>query len=310
MEKIYVSGHKVPDTDSICSAIAYAQFLKDSGQYDAQAIRLGEISRESQFVLDTLEVAAPPLVEALEAGTAIALVDHNERGQAIDGIEELDIRQVVDHHRIANFETKGPVFYRAEPVGCTATIVSKLYRERGLTPDETTAGLLTSAILSDTLYFRSPTTTQEDREALDYVSKLAGLNVDDYADRLFKAGTSLEGMSAQELISADAKEFNIDGKLARVAQVMTADLASVEPVLPELMEAMDEVRKETGAQTFVLMVTDIFQETSKVLVSGDYVAGLASAFESPLEGSSFMAPGLLSRKKQMIPKLTDTITGK
>lgn len=238
----------------------------------------------------------------------LVLVDHNEKTQSIGDIDEAEIIEIVDHHRVANVSTFGPIFFRNEPVGSTSTIVSKMFFEHGIRPSKETAGLLCAAIISDTLLFRSPTSTQVDAWVLERMAKIAGIDVEAFALDMFKAGTSIEGKSPQELLEQDVKEFAIEGETIRVAQVFTMDMEYLESVKSELISAMDKVIKENGENTFVLMLTDIFNETSKVIVTGDFTEEIAEAFEKPLVDNSFEEPGLLSRKKQMIPKLNFAIS--
>ena len=238
----------------------------------------------------------------------LILVDHNEKTQSIGDIEDAEIIEIVDHHRVANVSTFGPIFFRNEPVGSTSTIVSKMFFEHGIRPSRETAGILCAAIISDTLLFRSPTSTQVDAWVLERMAKIAGIDVEAFALDMFKAGTSIEGKTPQELLEQDVKAFSIEGETIRVAQVFTMDMEYLESVKKELITAMNKVIKENGENTFVLMLTDIFNETSKVLVAGDFTEEIAAAFDKPLVDNSFEEPGLLSRKKQMIPKLNFAIS--
>lgn len=238
----------------------------------------------------------------------LILVDHNEKTQSIGDIEDAEIIEIVDHHRVANVSTFGPIFFRNEPVGSTSTIVSKMFFEHGIRPSRETAGILCAAIISDTLLFRSPTSTQVDAWVLERMAKIAGIDVEVFALDMFKAGTSIEGKTPQELLEQDVKAFSIEGETIRVAQVFTMDMEYLESVKKELITAMNKVIKENGENTFVLMLTDIFNETSIVLVAGDFTEEIAAAFDKPLVDNSFEEPGLLSRKKQMIPKLNFAIS--
>ena len=238
----------------------------------------------------------------------LILVDHNEKTQSIGDIEDAEIIEIVDHHRVANVSTFGPIFFRNEPVGSTSTIVSKMFFEHGIRPSRETAGILCAAIISDTLLFRSPTSTQVDAWVLERMAKIAGIDVEAFALDMFKAGTSIEGKTPQELLEQDVKAFSIEGETIRVAQVFTMDMEYLESVKKELITAMNKVIKENGENTFVLMLTDIFNETSIVIVAGDFTEEIAAAFDKPLVDNSFEEPGLLSRKKQMIPKLNFAIS--
>lgn len=237
----------------------------------------------------------------------LILVDHNERNQSIDDIEEAEIQEIIDHHRVANILTTGPVFFRAEPVGSTATIISEMYLESGIRPSKKIAGILCAAIISDTLLFRSPTTTETDKRILDRMSKIADLNPEEFADKMFRAATSLKGKSATDLVEGDVKTFNIAGEDFRVGQVMTMNPEELIPIMDELKDLMDKKIKAKNESTFVLVLTDIFNKRSELLVVGDHFDSIREEFGEITERGTINAPGVLSRKKQVIPKLTVAI---
>lgn len=200
MSKTFIFGHKNPDTDSITSSIVLANLLTTLG-YDVQACRLGDINKETKFALDHFSIQEPTLLTELNAEDAsVILVDHNEFSQSVDGIENASIKMVVDHHRIANFQTADPLYYLSEPVGCTATILYELYRKHNVEIDDETAGLMLSAIVSDTLLFKSPTCTKQDKEVAEILAKIAEVNIETYGLDLLKAGTDLSDFSASQLI--------------------------------------------------------------------------------------------------------------
>ena len=191
MTKTLIFGHKNPDTDSICSALAYAD-LKTRIGADVEAVRLGSVSGETQFALDTFSTPAPRLVESVAAEAShVILVDHNERQQSATDIDKVTIAEVIDHHRIANFETEGTLYYRAEPVGCTSTIVLKMFRESGVDVSPQIGGLMLSAIISDTLLLKSPTCTPEDSAAAYELAFIADVDLHTYGMELLKAGANL-----------------------------------------------------------------------------------------------------------------------
>lgn len=237
----------------------------------------------------------------------LILVDHNERNQSIDDIEEAEILEIIDHHRVANILTTGPIFFRAEPVGSTATIISEMYLESGIRPSKKIAGILCAAIISDTLLFRSPTTTETDKRILDRMSKIADLDPESFADKMFRAATSLKGKSALDLVEGDVKTFNIGGEDFRVGQVMTMNPEELDPIMDELKDLMDKKIKDKNESTFVLVLTDIFNQRSELLVVGDYFDSINDEFGEITERGTINAPGVLSRKKQVIPKITAAI---
>lgn len=191
MEKILIFGHQNPDTDTICSAIAYAD-LKNKLGYNAEPVRLGQVNGETQYALDYFKQESPRLVEtAANEVNGVILVDHNERQQSIKDIEEVQVLEVIDHHRIANFETAEPLYYRAEPVGCTATILNKMYKENNVKIEKEIAGLMLSAIISDSLLFKSPTCTDQDVAAAKELAEIAGVDAEEYGLNMLKAGADL-----------------------------------------------------------------------------------------------------------------------
>lgn len=238
----------------------------------------------------------------------IILVDHNERNQSIDDIDSAEIIQIVDHHRVANVSTSSPIYFRNEPVGSTATIVSKMFFENGIKPSREVAGLLCAAIISDTLLFRSPTSTETDKYVLNKMKKIAAIDVEDFAMKMFRAGTSLEGRKPDELLKSDVKNFSIEGVNVRVCQIFTMDLDSTASVENDLKEAMENFVASSDAETFVLMITDIFKEVSEVILAGSFKEAIARKFEKELVGDKFLSEGLLSRKKQLIPKISSAIS--
>jgi Inorganic pyrophosphatase/exopolyphosphatase len=219
MGKVLIFGHRNPDTDSICSAIAYAELKTKLGQ-QVEAVRLGAVNAETQYALDYFKSEAPRLVEKVAEETkTVILVDHNERQQSAADIDQVRVAEVIDHHRIANFETAGPLYYRAEPVGCTATILNKLYKENGVAVEPRIAGLMLSAIISDSLLFKSPTCTPEDVAAARELADIAGVNPEEYGLAMLKAGADLSKKTVDELLSLDAKEFQMGSAKVEIAQV-------------------------------------------------------------------------------------------
>ncbi|MBN8234187.1 manganese-dependent inorganic pyrophosphatase [Halobacillus kuroshimensis] len=303
MSKTFIFGHKNPDTDTITSALVYADLKKALGE-DVEPVRLGEVNGETQYALDQFDVEAPRLVEHVsDEVEQVILVDHNERQQSAADIEDVTVLEVIDHHRIANFETKGPLYYRAEPVGCTATILLKLYKEKGQEVSKPMAGLMLSAIISDSLLFKSPTCTEEDRRAAEELAEIAGVDTEEYGLKMLKAGADISDKTAEELISLDAKEFDMGGRKVEIAQVNTVDTNDVLSRKAELEAAMDKNVSEKGLDLFVLVVTDILESDSTVVAVGIETAAVAEAFETSLDGNQAVLSGVVSRKKQIVPPL-------
>ncbi|MGO5334414.1 manganese-dependent inorganic pyrophosphatase [Enterococcus cecorum] len=309
MSKILVFGHQNPDTDAIGAAIAFANLQKELGK-DAEAVALGEPNEETAFALNHFGLTAPRVVETVANEVEqVMLVDHNEFQQSVSDIEKVEILAVVDHHRIANFQTANPLYYRAEPVGCTSTIILKLYKENNVEVPKNIAGIMLSAIVSDTLLFKSPTCTQEDVQAAKELAEIAGVDLEAYGLEMLKAGTNLGTKSAAELIDLDAKSFPMGGSNLRIAQVNTVDLAEVFARQAELESAMQEANAANGYDLFVLVVTNILDSDSEILIVGEPKENVEKAFNVTLENNRALLKGVVSRKKQVVPQLTAAFEG-
>ena len=304
---ILVFGHKNPDTDTICSAIAYAELKNKLGK-DVKAARLGEINEETKYALNYFKVEKPELMENV-AGKEIILVDHNERTQTADGFEEAKVLELIDHHRISNFNVDEPLYARVEPVGCTATIILKLFKENGLAPSKETAGLMLSAIISDTLLFKSPTCTQCDAKAGKELAEIAGVDLKEYGLEMLKAGTALGDKSEAELLNMDMKIFEIDGEKIGVAQVNTVNEAEVLERKEKLLAEIDNIIAKEGLKFFMLAITNILTNDSTALVSGNGNDVIEKAFGEKVDSNLVTLKGVVSRKKQIIPPLTKAIQG-
>ncbi|MES3704141.1 manganese-dependent inorganic pyrophosphatase [Staphylococcus arlettae] len=308
MAKTYIFGHKNPDTDAISSAIIMADFEKQTGNTDAQAFRLGEVGPETQHALDYFNITAPDLLNDDLTDQNVILVDHNEFQQSADSIANATVQHVIDHHRIANFETAAPLYYRAEPVGCTATILYKMYKERGFEIKPEIAGLMISAIISDSLLFKSPTCTEEDVAAAEALKAIANVDLEVYGLEMLKAGASTVDKSAVDLLSLDAKSFNMGDYVTRIGQVNTVDIDEVFERHDELATAMLAANTEQNYDLFVLLVTDIINSNSKILVIGDNKDKVGQAFNVQLENGTAFLPGVVSRKKQVVPQITEVLS--
>jgi len=305
MEKVLVFGHKNPDTDTICSSIVYANLKQQLG-VNAEAVRLGAVNAETQYALDYFKVEQPRLIETAANETkAVILVDHNERQQSVNDIDDVTVLEVIDHHRIANFETSDPLYYRAEPVGCTATILLKLHKEKNVAVTKQMAGLMLSAIISDSLLFKSPTCTSEDIEAAKELAAIAEVDANEYGLEMLKAGANLSDKTAEELISIDAKEFPMGSFKVEVAQVNAIDVNEVLARKDELVKTIDAVIEEKQLDLFLLAVTDILNSNSTALVLGKEAAVVEEAYNVKLENGVALLEGVVSRKKQIVPVLTD-----
>lgn len=307
MEKeVLIFGHKNPDTDSICSSLVH-ESLNNKVGWKAKAVRLGNINKETQYVLDYLGIEAPELIEKVEEGQEVILVDHNEFSQSVEGIEEAKIRMVTDHHKIANFETSEPLYFTAKPYGCTATILYEEFREFNFEIDKKDAILMASAIISDTLLLKSPTTTRFDKKALEELGKMAEIDVNEYGLEMLKAGTDLDDFSPEELINIDAKEFEKEGIKFEIAQVNTVSIEDVLKREAELKAVIQETIEEKGLSLFVLAITDILNSNSMTIALGNRTDVIKTAFGKDLENDKAFLEGVVSRKKQLLPDIDKNI---
>ena len=304
MTNILIFGHKNPDTDTICSSIVYNNLKRIQGM-DTEAVRLGEINDETKYALEYFKVSLPRLVEEVEEGQHVILVDHNEFQQSANGIEKAVVREVIDHHRIANFETAAPLYYRAEPLGCTATILKKIYEEQSVHIDKQMAGLMLSAIISDSLLFKSPTCTLQDKVAAEELAKIAEVNAEEYGLAMLKAGASTTDKTAETLISLDAKEFVLGADKLVVAQINTVDANEVADRKEELEAAINAELSSKGLAAYVFVITNILTSDSEVLVLGEKQDKVAAAFGKTLENDFMTLEGVVSRKKQVVPQITE-----
>lgn len=305
MEELIVFGHKSPDTDTICSSIVMADLQTKIRGEKVVPCRLGEINEETKFALKKFNVEEPKLIEKVEEGQRVILVDHNEFSQSVEGIENAKIEAVVDHHRINNFETAEPLFYYAQPVGCTSTILLELYKANNIEIPAQMAGLMLSAIISDTLLLKSPTTTEKDKKALAELAKIADIDVNIYGLDMLKAGTNLDKYTEDELIRLDAKKIEKEDIKYVIAQVNTV---SIPDVLKRKAKIEQEINKEIlakGLSLFVFVITDIVNSNSEAIVLGDRVDAISKNYE--VNDNIAVMPGVVSRKKQVLPLVEKNI---
>ncbi|HEM3597202.1 TPA: manganese-dependent inorganic pyrophosphatase [Streptococcus suis] len=307
MSKLLVFGHQNPDTDAIASSYGWAHLEREVFGRDAEAVALGTPNEETAFALEYFGVTAPRVVESAKAEgvNQVILTDHNEFQQSIADIKEVEVAAVIDHHRVANFETANPLYMRLEPVGSASSIVYRAFKENGVTPPKEVAGLLLSGLISDTLLLKSPTTHATDPQVAAELAEIAGVNLEEYGLSLLKAGTNLASKSAEELIDIDAKTFALNGSDVRVAQVNTVDIAEVLERQEEIEVAMTAAIVSEGYSDFVLMITDIVNSNSEIVALGSNMDKVEAAFNFKLENNHAFLAGAVSRKKQVVPQLTD-----
>ena len=308
MSKIFVFGHQNPDSDAIGSSLAFAYLAKEAYGLDTEAVALGTPNEETAFVLDYFGVEAPRVVtSAKEEGVdTVILTDHNDFQQSISDIADLTVYGVVDHHRVANFETASPLYMRLEPVGSASSIVYRMFKESNVEVPKALAGLMLSGLISDTLLLKSPTTHETDHQVAKELAAIAGINLEEYGLAMLKAGTNLASKSAEELIDIDAKTFELNGNQVRVAQVNTVDIAEVLERQAEIEAAIQKAQADNGYSDFVLMITDIINSNSEILALGSNTDKVEAAFDFVLENNHAFLAGAVSRKKQVVPQLTES----
>ena len=304
-QSAYVIGHQQPDTDAIVSALCCAR-LKQAQGTDVVAARAGELNPETQFVLDRWDVETPThLTDATDE--ELILVDHNEHSQTVAGAREATITEVVDHHRIGDVTTGDPIPFRAEPLGSTATILTELYDEAGVDIDESTAGLLLSGLLSDTVVLRSPTTTDTDRAVAERLAEIAGVDYEAYGKELLAQKSKLGEKSPREMVFGDFKEYDIGDDVLGIGQIETVEPDAVLEQREAVIEAMDDVVAERDYAVLLVLVTDLLEEESTAFIAGDHTEAVGDALAVTFADREAFLPGVMSRKKQVVPPVEDAL---
>jgi len=297
-----VFGHKNPDTDSVCAAIALADLKKKLGEDIAPAAQ-GELNPESRFVLDKFGVAAPAVVTSY-AGKDVYLVDHSDLAQSPDDLKQANILGIVDHHKLGDVTTGQPLECWIWPVGCTCTVISRMYKYLGVEIPKDIAGIMLCAILSDTVIFKSATCTDEDKAVCAELSEICGeSNLEALGIEMFKVKSAVEGTPIRELVFRDYKDFNMSGKGVGVGQLELVDLSIVDGIKAKLEKDIRDLKAEKGHHSVLLMLTDIMKEGTELLVASDDESVIEKAFGvAPKDGKAWL-PGIMSRKKQIVPDL-------
>lgn len=305
MAQIYVVGHKNPDNDSIMAAYTYAN-LKNMTDADNEYIpvRLGELPAESAMIFEEYGIEAPALIEQVSEGDVLVLVDHNEMGQAVDGIEDAEVAEIIDHHRIADVSTSAPITFINLPWGSTTSIITKLYEYFGIAPDKQIAACLLSAILTDTVILKSPTATEVDAKHVEKLAQILGVDPVEFGMKIFKSRGGDDDVSIEDICSRDSKEFNFGGKKCWIAQYETVDLEGLRGRTDDIAAQVAKIQEEGGYDAALMLLTDIIIEGSDFIAAGD-TDFIADAFEISFADGPVWMPGVLSRKKQVAAKLID-----
>jgi manganese-dependent inorganic pyrophosphatase len=303
-ENIYVIGHKSPDTDSVTSAITYANLKNALGMSEAKPAVAGDLNGETKFVLDYFKVPYPEkLTDA--TGKKVILVDHNEMAQAVDKLDVENIVEIVDHHKIGGLSIGKPIFILCEPVGATGGIIANLYVQNKKEINKQMAGLMMASILSDTVLFKSPTCTPRDKAAVEMLAKIAGVDPMKFGMELLKAKSDISSKSAKDILMGDFKKFDFSGTKSGVGQIEVMDLKDLEPKRAAILDEMNKMKEAEKLDMVVLMLTDVIKEASDILFVGNAsaAAGFEKAFGGKLANNSIYKEKVLSRKKQVIPPL-------
>jgi len=298
----YIFGHTTPDSDSIVGAISLS-YLKNSLGEDTTPTRQGEINPETAFILERFEYPEPQL-KTHYAGESVYLVDFMERSQSPKDIDEATILGIVDHHKLGDLTTATPLEMWVRPVGCSNTIIKQMFDYYGVEIPKNLAGMMMCAILSDTVIFKSPTCTKEDTKACKELAKLAG--VEDYKAlgmEMFGVKSDVLNVPKRDLVLRDFKDFNMNGAKVGVGQLEVVDLSLFDGMRDELLEEMRKLQSEGNRDTVLLMLTDIIQEGTELLVVSESMEKIESAFNIKLKNNRVWLSGVMSRKKQIIPFL-------
>ncbi|GIU06065.1 manganese-dependent inorganic pyrophosphatase [Shewanella sp. c952] len=299
---VYVVGHKIPDSDSICGAIALAHLRNQIGEASV-ASRLGELSPETAFILDKFGFDAPELKMSY-AGEEVYIVDHSELTQAPDDIAEATIVGIVDHHKLGDLTTSTPLECWIRPVGCSNTIIKMMYDFYNVEIPKEIAGIMMCAILSDTVIFKSPTCTTADIKCVEALAEIAGIaDFKELGMDMFKVKSAVEGTPARDLVLRDFKDFNMNGNLVGIGQLEVIDLAVFDEIKAGLVADIAALKAEGNRHSVLLLLTDIMKEGSEMLIVSDDIVIIESAYDKPVSDGKVWLDGVLSRKKQVVPPL-------
>lgn len=309
MEKVIVIGHKNPDTDSIVSALAGVELLAKFFGKEAVAYRAGELNNETKFILEKFDVQAPELIDGLDDGqVSVALVDHNESGQTFDQLDYNNVDYVFDHHKIS-IKTEKQIFCRIEPIGSTASLIAKMFFEKNVPISEVNCKLLLAGILSDTLNLTSPTTTQEDRDLVGKLNEVAKIEIESFANEMFAAKSSLEGISISSIVTMDYKVFEMGSSKVGIGAWETTNPQSVDEKKEAIFTELVAKKEKEKLDHVFFMVVDIIKQNSQLYLIGDAERVLAEkVFGGQTEKDVMILPGVVSRKKQIVPQLTEELS--
>ena len=283
MDKIYITGHKNPDTDTIMSALV-AEYLYTHLGYNVEAIKQGELNPETKFAIEKTGLRIPNTITKLTKNSKVILVDHNNPMESLENITELNITNIIDHHAI-KLDLGSPTYVRTEPVGCTATILFKMFRENSIEIPKNIALAMLSAIISDSLLFKSPTCTDEDKKVASELEKIAGINKEEYGMEMLKAGTDLSSYSIEEILNIDRKTAVYGNYKASINQVMTADVEETLKLKEKLEAGMQKMIENENLDLFMLLITDIINSDSTVIALGNKTEAVEKGYNVTLNNN-------------------------
>ncbi|HSI20595.1 MAG TPA: manganese-dependent inorganic pyrophosphatase [Verrucomicrobiae bacterium] len=306
---ITVLGHINPDTDTTCSAIAYAWYLSETGN-EAAAVSTGSLNKETELVLSRFKQETPPLLQGLTENHTIAIVDTNNPEELLPGWDKATIISIVDHHKlVGGISTPGPVSVIMQPVACTATLILGLMDQSNLTPSKEVAGIMLASIISDTLNFTSPTSTDTDKRAAERLAEIAGENMDELATDMFAAKSDLTGMSVHDILSVDSKVFTIGNEKIRISVLESTRPENALILRSELEAAMADLKEQDGLTAAWFFVVDILESKATLIAPSSHEKELAvKTFGLPFDGDLLVLPGVVSRKKQIVPNLESALS--
>ncbi len=305
---VYIFGHKNPDSDSVCAAIALADLKNKLGVESVAAVQ-GDLNPESKFVLGKFGVNAPELLSS-GAGKQVILVDHSDLAQSLDDLAEAEILGIVDHHKLGDVTTPNPLEAWIWPVGCSCTVLKAMYDFFGVEIPKDIAGIMLCAILSDTVIFKSVTCTDKDKEACEALAKISGeSDLKTLGMEMFKVKSAIEGTPARELVLRDYKDFDMSGNKVGIGQLEVVDLSLLDSVKPALVEDIKALKEEGGRHSVFLLLTDIIKEGTEMLIASDDPSVVEKAFGAAPAGGKVWLDGVMSRKKQVVPNFEKAFAG-
>lgn len=308
MSKLIIIGHKNPDTDSIVSAIVARDYFKIALGQDAIAYRAGELNNESKYVLNKYNVEAPELIGTIASDDRIVLVDHNEATQTFDGLDFSQVDYILDHHKLA-LSTEKPVFVRNEPIGSTSSLLAKMFFEKGVKISVQSAKLLISGILSDSLNLSSPTTTTADKELLVRLNETAKIDVDNFANEMFEAKSSLVGIATNDIVNLDYKIFEMGEYKVGIGTWETTNPISVNTKKEEIFDLLRKKKIAEQLDYLYFMIVDILKKKCHLYIISEVEQSLAeNVFGGKVVDGEMELEGVMSRKKQIAPPLTKALT--